>query len=148
MTGVQTCALPISTNATNAGSYANSAYGQANTANTTATSAGTYANSAYAQANAAYAAANNVAPQVTPAFNTANLAYNKANTSLQNTSMTIAGDIKVSGNFAVNNFIEFDTTISYNYTITTGRNAFTAGPVSIASGNTVTIPDGSYWTVT
>ena len=97
---------------------------------------------------AAYTAANNVSTQIAPSYNTANAAYGKANTGLQNTSMTIAGDIKIAGNFAVNNFIEFDTTISYNYTITTGRNAFTAGPVSIANGNTVTIPSGSYWTVT
>ena len=111
---------------------------------------------------AAYGAANNVSTQIAPSYNTANAAYNqnnvifgvansaygKANTGLQNTSMTIAGDIKIAGNFAVNNFIEFDTTIGYNYTITTGRNAFTAGPVSIANGNTVTIPSGSYWTVT
>ena len=112
--------------------------------------AGAYntANVAFNTANAAYAAANNITPQIAPSYNTANAAYTKANTSLQNTSMTIAGDIKIAGNFAVNNFIEFDTTIGYNYTITTGRNAFTAGPVSIANGNTVTIPSGSYWTVT
>ena len=103
---------------------------------------------AYNEANAVYATANAAYNQDNVVFGVANAAYGKANTGLQNTSMTIAGDIKIAGNFAVNNFIEFDTTIGYNYTITTGRNAFTAGPVSIASGNTVTIPDGSYWTVT
>ena len=103
---------------------------------------------AYNEANAVYATANAAYNQDNVVFGVANAAYGKANTGLQNTSMTIAGDIKIAGNFAVNNFIEFDTTIGYNYTITTGRNAFTAGPVSIANGNTVTIPSGSYWTVT
>ena len=56
--------------------------------------------------------------------------------------MTVYADM------AVANFIEFTANITYNYTITTGRNALTAGPVSIASGNTVTVPSGSYWTVT
>jgi hypothetical protein len=43
--------------ANSAGSYANSAYAQANTATQDANSAGVYANSAYAAANAAYALA-------------------------------------------------------------------------------------------
>lgn len=48
------------------------------------------------------------------------------------------------GNYA---FYENTTTISINYTITTGNNAMTAGPVTINSGVTVTVPVGSYWTV-
>ena len=40
-----------------------------------------------------------------------------------------------------------DTTISYSYTIPTGKNAMTAGPVVINSGITVTVSPGSYWTV-
>lgn len=44
-------------------------------------------------------------------------------------------------------FYENDTVITANYTITTGKNAMTAGPVSINNGVTVTIPDGSTWTV-
>jgi hypothetical protein len=38
-------------------------------------------------------------------------------------------------------------TISANYCITTGSNAMSAGPITIADGITVTIPDGSAWTV-
>lgn len=45
-------------------------------------------------------------------------------------------------------FIEFEANISSDYTITDGRNAFTAGPVSIANGVNVTIPANSYWSVT
>ena len=132
----------------NAINWITAAYTAANNVSTQIAPSYNTANSAYNTANAAYGAANNVSTQIAPSYNTANAAYGKANTGLQNTSMTIAGDIKIAGNFAVNNFIEFDTTIGYNYTITTGRNAFTAGPVSIANGNTVTIPSGSYWTVT
>ena len=40
-----------------------------------------------------------------------------------------------------------DTTITTNYTITTGKNAMTAGPITINLGVTVTVPVGSYWTV-
>ena len=44
-------------------------------------------------------------------------------------------------------FFENGQTISVNYTITSGKNAGTFGPVSINSGITVTIPTGSVWTV-
>jgi hypothetical protein len=40
-----------------------------------------------------------------------------------------------------------DTTISYDYTVPTSKNAMTAGPVTVNSGVTVTIPSGSTWTV-
>jgi hypothetical protein len=43
-------------------------------------------------------------------------------------------------------FFENDTTITANYTITTGKNAMSAGPITIADGATVTIPNGSIWT--
>jgi len=38
-------------------------------------------------------------------------------------------------------------TISANYTITTGSNAMSAGPITINSGVTVTVPSGSTWTI-
>lgn len=38
-------------------------------------------------------------------------------------------------------------TISNNYTIPSGQNALTAGPITIANGITVTVPAGSVWTV-
>ena len=44
-------------------------------------------------------------------------------------------------------FYENNTTIASNYTITSGKNAMTAGPVTIASGVTVTVPSGSRWAV-
>lgn len=44
-------------------------------------------------------------------------------------------------------FYENDTTVSVDYEITSGKNAMTAGPITISDGITVTIPNGSTWTV-
>ena len=44
-------------------------------------------------------------------------------------------------------FVENDQTVTTSYTITTGKNAMSAGPITIAAGITVTVPAGSVWTV-
>ena len=44
-------------------------------------------------------------------------------------------------------FYENGQTVTANYTITTNKNAVTAGPVTVNSGVTVTIPSGSSWVV-
>jgi hypothetical protein len=44
-------------------------------------------------------------------------------------------------------YIENAATVNTNSTINAGNNAISGGPVSIASGITVTIPSGSVWTV-
>jgi hypothetical protein len=44
-------------------------------------------------------------------------------------------------------FYENDTVVTTAYTITSGKNAMTAGPVTINDGIAVTVPDGSTWTV-
>lgn len=44
-------------------------------------------------------------------------------------------------------FFENDLTVTTSYSITTNKNAITAGPISIANGVTVTVPNGSTWTV-
>jgi len=44
-------------------------------------------------------------------------------------------------------YIENDASIDISSTISTGRNALSAGPISVASGITVTVPTGSVWTV-
>ena len=46
-----------------------------------------------------------------------------------------------------NGLYEHAHTISSNYTITTNNNAISAGPVSVASGVSVTVPSGSTWVV-
>lgn len=42
---------------------------------------------------------------------------------------------------------ENSTTISSNYTLTTNKNGMSVGPISIASGVTVTVPSGQRWVV-
>jgi hypothetical protein len=44
-------------------------------------------------------------------------------------------------------FYENDQTVTTNYTITSGKNAGTFGPIAVGSGVTVTVPSGSVWTV-
>ena len=42
---------------------------------------------------------------------------------------------------------ENNQTISNDYTITAGRSANSVGPITIATGKSVTIPDGSRWVI-
>ena len=44
-------------------------------------------------------------------------------------------------------YTENDAQIDVSSTINTGRNAISAGPITVASGITVTVPTGSVWTV-
>lgn len=44
-------------------------------------------------------------------------------------------------------FYENDQTVSASYTITAGKNAVTAGPITIGTGITVTVPSGSFWSI-
>ena len=44
-------------------------------------------------------------------------------------------------------FYENDQAVTANYTITSGRNAMSAGPITINTGVTVTVPTGSVWTI-
>ena len=50
-------------------------------------------------------------------------------------------------NKANNAITEFNTTVSANVTITTGMNAMSVGPVTIATGRSVTVPTGQRWVV-
>jgi hypothetical protein len=56
--------------------------------------------------------------------------------------LTVAGVIDTSSGIFVN-----AQTITANYTIAATNNALSAGPVSVASGITVTISTGAVWTV-
>lgn len=44
-------------------------------------------------------------------------------------------------------FFENDQSVTGSYTITSGKNAMTAGPVTVNDGVVVTIPDGGTWTI-
>ena len=54
------------------------------------------------------------------------------------------GAVGGTGNYV---FWENDTVVSADYTITSGKNAGSFGPVTINSGVTVTIPASSTWTI-
>lgn len=45
-------------------------------------------------------------------------------------------------------FYENDQNVTTNYTITTGKNAMSAGPITLDPGVIVTIPSGSEWSIT
>lgn len=44
-------------------------------------------------------------------------------------------------------FVENDTNVTGDYTITSGKNAGSFGPITINNGVTVTVPSGSVWSV-
>ena len=52
-----------------------------------------------------------------------------------------------SGNTTANGMWEHAHTISSNYSITSGNNAMAAGPITINSGVSVTVPTGSTWVI-
>ena len=52
-----------------------------------------------------------------------------------------------SGNTTANGLWEHAHTIASNYSITSGNNAIAAGPITINSGVSVTVPTGSTWVV-
>jgi hypothetical protein len=44
-------------------------------------------------------------------------------------------------------FFENDMIVTTDYTLTSNKNAMSAGPVTVADGVTVTVPTGATWTV-
>jgi hypothetical protein len=51
------------------------------------------------------------------------------------------------GNTTDKGLYEHSHTIAANYSITSGNNAMTAGPITINSGVSVTVPTGSTWVI-
>ena len=61
-------------------------------------------------------------------------------------------DVAISGGGAVGTgtdqiFYESDQTVTQSYSISVGKNAMAAGPLAVASGQTITIPSGSELTI-
>lgn len=78
--------------------------------------------------------------------------YTRANSSLTRMEWwngsawaSMGGGATGGGSNAV--FFENDTNVTTDYTITTGKNAVSAGPITVDSGITVTVPSGSVWTI-
>lgn len=57
------------------------------------------------------------------------------------------GELQASEIVATNGLLVNSTTVSANYTIATGYNAFTVGPVTVNSGVAVTVSSGQRWLV-
>ena len=57
------------------------------------------------------------------------------------------GDLSASQVIASNGLVLNNATVSTSYTIATGTNAISVGPMTIASGQTVTISSGSRWVI-
>ena len=61
---------------------------------------------------------------------------------------TVTTGVKITGICSVTNpFFINGQTVDDDYTLPTGKNAGTFGPVTVAATKTVTIPSGSYWTI-
>jgi hypothetical protein len=66
------------------------------------------------------------------------------------TGITVGGgypSFTISSTAADGPILESEITISENYTISTGKNGLSVGPVTIASGYNVTVPAGQTWVV-
>lgn len=57
------------------------------------------------------------------------------------------GELQASALVATNGIVVNNTTVSQDYTIASGQNGFSVGPMNIASGITVTISPGQRWVV-
>jgi hypothetical protein len=57
------------------------------------------------------------------------------------------GELQSSALVASNGIVVNSATVSADYTIPSGSNAMSAGPVTVADGITVTVPSGSTWVV-
>lgn len=73
--------------------------------------------------------------------------YNSTNGQFEGYSTAWGGFGGASGSSGDQVFYENDTNVTADYTITSGKNAMTAGPITINNGVNVTIPTGSVWTV-
>lgn len=61
--------------------------------------------------------------------------------------LTSGGNVSGATLIANNGVIINSTTISANVTIAAGQNGFSVGPVTVASGYSVTVADGQRWVV-
>lgn len=63
------------------------------------------------------------------------------------TNAYLTGGGGATGGGADQVFFQNSQTVTTSYTITSGKNAMSAGPITINSGVVVTIPSGSVWTI-
>ena len=61
-----------------------------------------------------------------------------------NASQVVTASVKM---VVSSGLLEHSATVSTNYSISSGNNAISGGPITVNSGVTVTVPSGSVWTV-
>jgi hypothetical protein len=82
-----------------------------------------------------------VALATSPSFTTPTLGVASA------TSVAATGAVSGSVISATNGLVVNNNTVSANYSIPSGSSAMSVGPITVASGQSVTIPSGSRWVV-
>lgn len=63
------------------------------------------------------------------------------------TNLYLTGGGGATGGGSDQVFFQNSQTVTTSYSIPSGKNAMTAGPITINSGVTVTVPSGSVWTI-
>lgn len=61
--------------------------------------------------------------------------------------LSVSGAVTATSFNATSGFIENSQTLASNYTLVTGRNAMSTGPITISDGVTITIQDSARWVV-
>jgi len=73
---------------------------------------------------------------------------NSVSTSALQSNLTLTGNTTFNGSVLLNNGLFLNsTTISSSYTIGTGTNALTVGPITLASGVSITVASGQRWLI-
>lgn len=73
--------------------------------------------------------------------------WGTAGLSMAGQTITSAGAISGTSLNATNGIIVNNQTVSASYTIPSGSSAISSGPITVASGVSVTLPSGSRWVV-
>ena len=73
--------------------------------------------------------------------------WGTASLSMGGQTITNAGTISGTSLNATNGIVVNSNSVSASYSIPSGSNAMSAGPMTVASGQTVTVPSGSRWVV-
>jgi hypothetical protein len=83
-----------------------------------------------------------------PAGSTTQIQYNNAGAFGASSALTFASSTLTAPNLtASNGIVSNNATVGASFSIASGYNAMSVGPVTVASGQSVTVPSGSRWVV-
>ena len=127
--------------------YINSAFLKANSSFTAANSGGTYANSAFSQANTDFTNVSITAGVYGNAsiIPTITLAANGRVTGVSNTTVSIPSSSFITG--SNNSIFTNNTFITGNVTVSPNTGAFSVGPITINSSQSVNVSSNARWVV-